>query len=86
MTIPPEMIEKVARIIDPWAWSQFDLACQPYRENRGSNGIENYWYQTTYRFGCRSEDDVITYWRTVDKPALDEAIADAIELIWEKLK
>jgi len=77
-----ELVEKCARIINPWAWGQFDTALAPYKENRGSAGSENFWHQNLWQAGCRSEADVISHWRYVEKDVLEGAIVswrDSIE-------
>ena len=43
--------EAIARIINPWAWNQFDAAIRPFEKNRGaqgSEGTEQFWYSWTY--------------------------------------
>lgn len=44
-------VEKVARIIEPYGWRQFDDALRPYKENRGAQGntAEQFWYSITYQ-------------------------------------
>jgi len=45
-------LEKLgARIINPWAWRQFDAAVRPFDENRGAQdpeGLEQFWYALTW--------------------------------------
>lgn len=57
--------EKIARIIEPTKWLNYDRALAPYQRGTGSIGDENWLYEDTYRFGgCRTTQDVIDYFRT----------------------
>lgn len=59
---PADMVEAVARIIDPVAWQQFDTSVRPYAENRGSKNEEFHWYSRTWAQGCRTAEDVKCWW------------------------
>lgn len=54
--------EAIARIINPWAWEQFDAAVRPFAESRGAQdpyGREQFWYPLTYGVrGHRTVEDV----------------------------
>jgi len=62
-----EVIEAMARQIDPFAWSQYDNSVAPYLEGRGSRGDEGHWYARTWTSGCRTPSDVRLWWETCDE-------------------
>lgn len=65
------LVERVARIIEPTAWFVYDRSLVPYLEGRGSKDDENYYYQRTWASGCRNEVDYRKWWETADHPVLE---------------
>ena len=56
-----DLVERVARIIDPYAWVEYDAAIRPYVEGRGAQdpaGIEQVWYARTWTKGFRTVAEV----------------------------
>lgn len=71
MNVVEANLEQVARIIAPRAWFQYDRALQPYLENRGGRDGEHYYYEWTWKQGCRTPEDYRRWWETCEHPVME---------------